>query len=838
MNEPQVLPPPAAIPNGKQLLAPGPRCYWGLVPDWRSGQLSLHLFHRDDAAHAEYRTEAALRLSEYDPRTTQSAMLLDGCGQWHCALSARSGGRYWCCPAGEVERCLASGRSLTAKPVWNAEDFRLGDLALLPDGETPCLAGVHMGGAASTLTLVFPLTGERQALTGGEGFRPPALHIEDSGLLLAWADVAGRLYFQRFTWKEMRKGKHAPAEVVAGPGRRPSLLATGGQVFLAYESLYGQIETRVLLDGQWQAFPITSSEPRFTVDVCHSAHLALDGHGVVWLFFSDANRCFTYYARWLGTGWSQVFDARGIFQRAPYYDSNLLSADFFSVAKSGPDGEMALLMGNAASGVVRLDTIPVVQPVAASGACFLFLDLLEVAQMHGLEQVLLPPVKDDANPVFTPNPDPHAFDGVRVFNHGTVRHEQGRFRMWYAGMHREREHLPWWHWLEGGYAESEDGRHWVRPRLGLAEWRGSRDNNLLPDFPLCPAVFFDEQAPDPQRRYKMIDFLNSGLHRELAEEGRYDLEAPTCPGYLRTSPDGIHWTREPLEVSFPGGKPLSLVPTCFFRDDLDPDPRRRWKAYGFSSLTYRRRGGALAYSPDCVHWEAHPGNPILEPRTSRQPIVPAGQLSQIHDMTVWQEAGLYLCLFQDQRSPTSLPLELAVGRDGEHFVYPAPGQPFLSETPPGRADSLELLPSVPLRVGEEMWFYYAVPVPDETTEELFWLVCAGLARSRAEGYMCVQPCRPVGGSLTTVPLQSAGPVRLWVNASCHAAGPLRVELTDSAGVPLPGYGREQCLPVTSDGLRLAVSWQSGSEIRTREALRVRFLFGGPEIRLFAFGFEA
>jgi len=495
-------------------------------------------------------------------------------------------------------------------------------------------------------------------------------------------------------------------------------------------------------------------------------------------------------------------------------------------------------MGNAATGAVRLETLPTPRPVAKPGARFLLLDLLEIAEANGVEQVLVPAVKDEANPVFTPSDDPHAFDSVRVLNHGTVRYEQGRFRMWYAGMHREREHLPRWHWLEGGYAESEDGRRWVRPRLGLADWRGSRDNNLLPDFPLCPAVFFDEQDPDPNRRYKMIDFLNFGLHRKRAEAGRYDLDEPHCPGYLHTSPDGIHWAREPLEVCFPGSKTLSLVPICFFRDDLEPDSRRRWKAYGFSSLTYRRRGGALAYSPDALHWEAHPHNPILEPQTSRQPLVSAGEFSQIHDMVVWQEADLYLCLFQDQRSPTSLPLELAVSRDGEHFVYPAPGQWFLAETPEGHEDSLELLSSVPLRVGDEMWFYYAVPFPDETTEEIFWPVNAALARCRAEGYMCVRPREGGVGSLTTVPLRSAGPVRLWVNAVCDATSPLLVEVADFGGAPLPGYRQDDCLPLTADGLRLPVLWQPRAEIAVPEWFRLRFFFGGPSARLFAFGFEA
>jgi hypothetical protein len=33
--------------------------------------------------------------------------------------------------------------------------------------------------------------------------------------------------------------------------------------------------------------------------------------------------------------------------------------------------------------------------------------------------------------------------------------------------------------LASGYAESEDGVDWVKPNLGLVEYHGGRENNLL-----------------------------------------------------------------------------------------------------------------------------------------------------------------------------------------------------------------------------------------------------------------------------------------------------------------------------------------------------------------------
>jgi len=72
------------------------------------------------------------------------------------------------------------------------------------------------------------------------------------------------------------------------------------------------------------------------------------------------------------------------------------------------------------------------------------------------------------------------------------------------------------------YAESRDGFRWIKPSLGLFEWQGSKDNNIVLDgsraaaqFHRCltnmdqPSVIKDEADPDPARRYKMISHWES-----------------------------------------------------------------------------------------------------------------------------------------------------------------------------------------------------------------------------------------------------------------------------------------------------------------------------------------
>ncbi|MCA9094766.1 MAG: hypothetical protein KDA68_14865, partial [Planctomycetaceae bacterium] len=90
------------------------------------------------------------------------------------------------------------------------------------------------------------------------------------------------------------------------------------------------------------------------------------------------------------------------------------------------------------------------------------------------------------------------------------------------------------------YAESDDGIHWRKPKLGLHEFQGSKENNIVmvrqkvgeaTSEPGEPAVFKDENPDAPaDARYKALMPANRGPtdHRR---------------GLLAfKSPDGLHWS--------------------------------------------------------------------------------------------------------------------------------------------------------------------------------------------------------------------------------------------------------------------------------------------------------
>jgi len=68
------------------------------------------------------------------------------------------------------------------------------------------------------------------------------------------------------------------------------------------------------------------------------------------------------------------------------------------------------------------------------------------------------------------------------------------------------------------YATSKDGLKWDKPVLGLEEYGGSKENNLVLRDRHGTGVFKDLRDPDPERRYKMlfrgldVSFSSDGIH--------------------------------------------------------------------------------------------------------------------------------------------------------------------------------------------------------------------------------------------------------------------------------------------------------------------------------------
>ena len=147
-----------------------------------------------------------------------------------------------------------------------------------------------------------------------------------------------------------------------------------------------------------------------------------------------------------------------------------------------------------------------------------FLDETECLTLFAFDRVSIPhtqnlrlemrePTKHPANPV-VPRGKADSPDARAVQFYGSVIREGGKFRMWYVAVDDDTENkTPYSRW-RAAYAESDDGVKWIKPNLGLVEYRGNKHNNLIQTDPaplgfVNLKVLADPDDPNPERRYKI-----------------------------------------------------------------------------------------------------------------------------------------------------------------------------------------------------------------------------------------------------------------------------------------------------------------------------------------------
>lgn len=149
----------------------------------------------------------------------------------------------------------------------------------------------------------------------------------------------------------------------------------------------------------------------------------------------------------------------------------------------------------------------------------LFIDDYLIDYSKNVSIKINPPVK--AGPVLRAD---KPWESFRVGAYGTVLEVDGEYRMYYDAIDDDDKV---WHCL----AISKDGIHWEKPNLSLVEYKGSKDNNILPLAP-CGTVFIDPHDV-PGRRFKYVTYGHRIYGGYVQDYG------------VRVwwSEDGIRWTR-------------------------------------------------------------------------------------------------------------------------------------------------------------------------------------------------------------------------------------------------------------------------------------------------------
>ena len=370
------------------------------------------------------------------------------------------------------------------------------------------------------------------------------------------------------------------------------------------------------------------------------------------------------------------------------------------------------------------------------------------------------------------------------------------------------------------YAVSDDGIAWRRPNLGLHEFAGSKENNIVipPEYHKgldhFESVFKDPLDTDSARRYKALGWSS------------YDWDGPLSGIYTAVSPDGLHWTHTPEPVfrqhPRPGTHDLGPVGDahCLMIDTL----QKRYVAF-LRCWPHR----AISFSSDFVKW--------TQPETFLWTLNSTEELYNNSAFVYGDQYLGLLSIFDLNPKRHDLNCWLISSRDARRWERCPAAAPIIACGGVGEWNRFMSWNggSPPIRVGDRLYFYFRGSArrhgPYEGPDNTDAPICVGLATLRLDGFASLDASFDGGEFVTTRGLIEGGD--LVLNAKCDY-GEIRVELMDEADHPLPGYSLDDCVPLRADGTALTVHWKEHPDLAGAAGKTVRLRLALKNARLYSY----
>ncbi len=472
----------------------------------------------------------------------------------------------------------------------------------------------------------------------------------------------------------------------------------------------------------------------------------------------------------------------------------------------------------------------------------LFIDEQHMERLEGASIRYHQPVKDK-RPVLVPD-RPWEADNLNWILGGPIWcRERQRWQLWYTGGKTSDGIVPL-------YAESADGLTWEKPAIGLVEWQGSKENNIIrlgmeiergKDKRMM--IIRDDFDRDPARRFKGLNRVGSRL-------------------YPMASKDGLDWHL----IDSPGF--LSGDEYRFFQDTL----MNRFVATG-KVLIERERAITLSISDDFVKWSepvtifrsdakdwelgAKRIDACLADPDRRHPVFVNRKeyFSDFYNMQAFVYEDLYLGLasifhrsgsWDDKKNQDGIIQPVLASsrdlRDWNRLSY----EIFMPLSPLSASDVCDqaiMMGMPPVRHGDELWFYYrggryshmGMERVAKMSDPGEHKAAIQVARLRLDGFASVR-AEEKPGTVVTKPLKIDGRL-LFVNANARA-GELRAGIVDSeTGNAIPGFAMEESMPIRSDGVDIQTRWKDLNDVASLRGKIVRLVFTARNADLYAFWFQ-
>ncbi len=136
-----------------------------------------------------------------------------------------------------------------------------------------------------------------------------------------------------------------------------------------------------------------------------------------------------------------------------------------------------------------------IEPLQLGSEKHLFIDYLLLARSTNMTLTVNPPAKTDDHCIVSEHP----WEEFRVGAFNTVKLDGGLHKMWYEAVHVDETGR----YRHGHCFATSSGIQWKKPKLGLVEFRGSRENNVLPLLDIQGSVFIDPNGTSADRLRKV-----------------------------------------------------------------------------------------------------------------------------------------------------------------------------------------------------------------------------------------------------------------------------------------------------------------------------------------------
>jgi hypothetical protein len=370
-------------------------------------------------------------------------------------------------------------------------------------------------------------------------------------------------------------------------------------------------------------------------------------------------------------------------------------------------------------------------------------------------------------------------------------------------------------------AESTDGIHFTRPRLGLIEagatkdnnviWRGVESHNFSPFLDANPNV-------KPDQRYKALGGVK--------QPGKNWHQGETPGGlYAFASADGIHWQKMKPEPVMTRG--------AFDSQNLAFFDTTRGRYACFSRIfSHKVRAVQSSTSADFLAWsdgvphryaEGVPMEHFYTSATVPCPTAPHLFLSfpkryvtTRKKVPTHEAAGVSDAVFMSSRDGTMWDRPFL-----QAWVRPGPD-------PKNWTDRNNMTANGIIVTGEGEWSLYISEHYRHADHRIRRLTV------RAQGFASMHGDAK-GGEFTTPPLKLTG-TKLHLNYATSAAGTVQVEIQDVKGAAIPGYTLADFPELYGDEFAATATWTSGADLRALAGKTIRLRVKLKDADLYALRF--